>query len=357
MTDLARSLLDLARWAPSGDNVQCWRFEIVGERHVVVHGFDTRDHVVYDLDGSASQLSLGALLETIAIAATGFGCQARIVRRTGLPDTTPTFDVHLEAAPDMPRDAFFDSIRHRTVQRRPMPTTPLSAEAKRAMQGALPAGYEVQWIEPFSQRLKVAVNLYRNARIRLEMPEAYPVHRDVIEWGVRFSETRLPDQALGVGAPTLAVMRFGMHSWQRLRFLNRYFAGTVMPRLQMDLAPALACAAHLVIKAPAEPKTVDDHVAAGRAVQRLWLQATALGLHEQPEMTPLLFARFVRDGRRFTQVGSLQAAAAEMTGRWAALIGADLPRAVWMARIGAGPAATARSIRRPLDELLQPITR
>ena len=50
MTDLARSILDLARWAPSGDNVQCWRFEIVGERHVVVHGFDTRAHVVYEPD-------------------------------------------------------------------------------------------------------------------------------------------------------------------------------------------------------------------------------------------------------------------------------------------------------------------
>ena len=52
-------ILDQARWAPSGDNTQPWRFEVRGARHVVVHGFDTRSHCVYDLDGHPSQLSLG----------------------------------------------------------------------------------------------------------------------------------------------------------------------------------------------------------------------------------------------------------------------------------------------------------
>ena len=57
------AILDLARWAPSGDNTQPWRFEIKDARRLVVHGFDTRAHCVYDLDGHPSQISLGALLE------------------------------------------------------------------------------------------------------------------------------------------------------------------------------------------------------------------------------------------------------------------------------------------------------
>jgi hypothetical protein len=32
-------ILDLARWAPSGDNTHRWRFEIRSERHLVIHGF------------------------------------------------------------------------------------------------------------------------------------------------------------------------------------------------------------------------------------------------------------------------------------------------------------------------------
>ncbi|HWW68783.1 MAG TPA: nitroreductase family protein, partial [Duganella sp.] len=66
-------ILELARWAPSGDNTQPWRFEILDARRLIVHGHDTRDHCVYDLDGHPSQISLGALLETMAIAASTFG--------------------------------------------------------------------------------------------------------------------------------------------------------------------------------------------------------------------------------------------------------------------------------------------
>src|SRR6185369_10805599 len=72
-------ILDLARWAPSGDNSQPWRFEVLGDDHVRVHAFDTRRDCVYDLEGHASQLSVGALLETIRIAAGAYQRVASIV--------------------------------------------------------------------------------------------------------------------------------------------------------------------------------------------------------------------------------------------------------------------------------------
>jgi len=49
-----RDVLDLARWAPSGDNTQPWRFAIVGADRVVVYAHDTRETCVYDLDGHPS---------------------------------------------------------------------------------------------------------------------------------------------------------------------------------------------------------------------------------------------------------------------------------------------------------------
>ena len=83
-------ILELARWAPSGDNTQPWRFEILDSHRLVVHGHDTRDHCVYDLDGHPSQISLGALLETMAIAATPFELEMRCMRHSDTPDTRPT---------------------------------------------------------------------------------------------------------------------------------------------------------------------------------------------------------------------------------------------------------------------------
>jgi nitroreductase len=58
---MVETILEIARWAPSGDNTQPWRFEILDDRRFVVHGFDTRDWCLYDIDGRPSQIALGAL--------------------------------------------------------------------------------------------------------------------------------------------------------------------------------------------------------------------------------------------------------------------------------------------------------
>ena len=86
-------ILERARWAPSGDNEQPWRFEVVDDLHIVIHTNDTRDWCVYDLDGSSSQIAVGALLETIAIAASGEGLVANFTRRPGTSDEALLIDV------------------------------------------------------------------------------------------------------------------------------------------------------------------------------------------------------------------------------------------------------------------------
>jgi hypothetical protein len=97
---------------------------------------------------------------------------------------------------------------------------------------------------------------------------------------------------------------------------------------------------------------VDDHVAAGRAMQRFWLTATKLGLQLQPELTPLIFSGYVRAGRSFSEVAEAGPQAIRLAGQLVDLIGArDASHAVFMGRIGDGNAATARSLRLSLDRL------
>ena len=349
------AILELARWAPSGDNTQPWRFEIAGARHVVVHGFDTRQHCVYDLDGHPSQISLGALLETMAIAASAQGLDLRASRRAGQPDDHPVWDVLFTAQSRAAPDPLAAVIRERSVQRRPLRTRPLTLREKSALSAALPAGYRLRWLEGAGRRWAMARLLFRNARLRLTMPEAHRVHREVIEWNARFSEDRMPDQALGVDPLTARLMRWVMQDWRRVEFFNTWLAGTVAPRLQMDLLPGFACAAHVALMAEQAPHGIDDYVAAGRAMQRFWLSATRLDLQLQPEMTPLIFARYVRERRVFSSVPGMQEAAAGLARQAEALIGPDIfTRTVFLARIGAGQPAQARSLRKPLSALLLP---
>ena len=345
-------ILDLARWAPSGDNTQPWRFEILDARRLVVHGHDTRDHCVYDLDGHPSQISIGALLETMAIAASTFGLATRVFPHVDAPAHRPTLTVEFSADAALAPDPLAAHILARSVQRLPLSRRALTASEKTALAATLPAGYEVTWLEK-KQRTAAAGLMFRNAKLRLTMPEAHQVHQAVIEWNARHSADRMPDRALGVDPFTAKLMRWVMHDWRRVEFFNTWLAGTVAPRLQMDLIPGLACAAHFVLAAPHRPHRVADYLAAGRAMQRFWLTATSLGLQLQPELTPLIFSRYVRDGRVFSGTRGMQQRAANLSREAEQLVGKPVwERAVFMGRIGAGPPAQARSLRRPLAELI-----
>ena len=351
-SSIAEQILTLARWAPSGDNTQPWRFKIEADDHIVVLGHDTREHCVYDLRGEASRLAHGALLECIALAASRHGLRADITTRRDRPDEAPIYDVRLAPDAGVTPDPLADHIESRTVQRRPMSRRALTTEQQRALEDCLAPGYTVRWLGG-SDRLRMARLLFRNGRLRLLLPEGFPLHRDIIEWGARFSEDRIPEQAVGFDPLTARVSRWALQSWARLSFLNRYLGGTLLPALQLDFLPGLMCAAHFVLLAPRPPLDKADYLAAGRQLMRFWLTATRLGLHLQPAMTPLIFARYLRHGIAFTREPTLRARCARVAAGHQTLVGAsEWERALFMGRLGADSPPRARSLRLPLPRLL-----
>lgn len=345
-------LIELARWAPSGDNTQPWRFERIAADHLVIHGFDTRDHCVYDLDGHPSQIAIGAMIETMHIAATEQSLALDVARRLNMPDTHPTFDVRLRHVDGLAPDRLLSAIPRRSVNRHPYSTKPLTAGEMQALQDALPPGYTLLWFSSLGERWRMARLMFANAKLRLTMREAYEVHRSIIEWNSRFSTDRVPDAALGLDAMTLKLMRWALADWGRVSFLNRWLAGTVMPRLQMDAIPSLQCAAHVGIVATTPLVSVDNYVAAGQAVQRFWLAAAFLGLQHQPELTPLVFARYVRDQREFTRQATLQRLSTHLARLTEATLGMSPSQVAWLGRIGTGSIAGARSLRHSVSILV-----
>ncbi|MGL1833260.1 molybdopterin biosynthesis protein MoeY [Rhodocyclaceae bacterium SMB388] len=351
--DTLLGILDRARWAPSGDNTQPWRFEIVSDTHIAVHGFDTRSQVLYDFDGRPSQMAHGALLETLRIAASARGLRTAWRVREGRPDTAPIYDVELVPEGGLQADALLPFIETRTVQRRPMRTTPLGDDQRAALAASVGPDFDLQFFDGFARRRAVARLLWRNAHIRLTCPEAFHVHRDIIEWGARFSADRIPEQAVGVDPATAKLMKWVMHSWERVAFFNRYLMGTIAPRVQLDLLPALACAAHLLLKPRHAPQGLEDHVRAGVAMQRLWLTAAAQGLHLQPQQTPVIFRWYVRAGRKISAAPAIDPAAAALSDDFERLAsaGRDDPFA-FFCRVGRSAVPTARSVRKELEELM-----
>jgi hypothetical protein len=290
---------------------------------------------------------MGALLETITIAATASGARAEVSRRDEL-----AFDVSLTDSAEA-ESPLVPAIRLRRVQRRPMPTTPLTARQYRALVEAA-APFEVRLLSSPRDRARAARLNFANSLLRLGTPEAFDTHAAAIEWHGRESEEAMPVRALGVNPVTARIMRWALGSPRRAEGLDR-LGGSFGPAVEMDLVPGLACAAHFVLVGPGPARSPDDFVAAGRAVQRFWLTATVVGLQVQPQYTPLVFHEYVRDEVPFTSspvsLGRARAVAAKL----ADLLGAEtVARAVFYGRIGGGPPAAARSTRLPVERLLLP---
>lgn len=345
------TVLDLARWAPSGDNTQPWRFEIVSDTEARIHTFDTRRHCVYDLTGAPSQIAVGALLETARIAASGIGMRAVIERLPTPTEEKLLFRLALEHDGSVAPSPLLPFIEARCTNRRPFSRRPLTPAEKADLESSVGSAYRLVWLEG-ARRWDMARLMFRSAAIRLSIREAYEVHASIIEWDARFSETKIPDQAVGLDPVGLALMRWAMKSWERTNVLSNYLGGTLLPRLQLELLPALGCAAHVLIVAEARPRSVDDYLSAGAAVQRLWLTATKLGLQHQPEMTPLIFSGYSADRLRFSGDSRSMARADDVRRRLAELAAPiELAQVVWIGRVGAAPAPAARSLRQPMSEL------
>lgn len=350
--EILLQILDLARWAPSGDNAQPWRFEIVADDRIKVHGFDTRDHVIYDFEGRASHLAHGALIETMAIAASGFGQRLRWSVTSDPSARKPVYQVIFEPMADMTPSPLFPFIETRCVQRRPMSGKLTAAQR---MQLAVAAGddFTIRFLERFQERLKTARLLWRNAQIRLTCPEAFPAHQAVIEWRARFSNDRIPEQAVGVDPVTAWLMRWVMQRWTRVEFFNRYLFGTLLPRLELDLLPAIRCAGHILLQPKRPPVSLEDWIGAGMTMQRLWLTAAQQGLHLQPEMTPVIFRWYVQAGKQASAVQSINRMVEAVALRFEDLAAADRTTPfTFFCRVGKSAPPASRSLRLSLAKLM-----
>ena len=360
-TETLLKILDLARWAPSADNIQPWRFEILSGRHLLVHGSDRRHSMVYDREGFTSQIAIGALLESISIAASEFSMKAEISYRlpTTLPDEHPLFDIYFVEDPSINQDPLFPYIKQRSVNRFPMGTNRLTGYEKEKLSKMLERSdltldpYKILWLEKLSDKIAVARITQSAGKLRLIIPEAYPVHRAIIEWNAQYSMDRIPDRALGLSRSILPLMQWIMESWERVVFFNRFFAGTLIPRFELDIIPALACSTHFIILNPKPPQTLRDYIAIGRIIYRFWLGVTALGLQLQPEMAPLLFRTYAIKGEYFSRLSGSLAHAQKISSAIDRLIGREqADQAVFMGRIGRGNPPSARSVRLPLSSIL-----
>ena len=346
-------ILTLARWAPSGDNAQPWRFDIVDDERIVIHFTNESGTNPYEYrGGQPSLLSLGMLIETIRLAASAHGRGLEYTLREAGEGLR--VDVRLAAVDGLVVDPLEPFIAARSVDRRAMNTRPIAPHEKVALQQALGPEWTLSWFESRGERWRIARLSARATDIRLRAPEFFPVHQRVIDWEQRHSPGGLPAGSIGLDPATLRIMRWATQKWQRVHLLNR-LTGTFATAAQIDLLPGMRSAGYIAL-APVDGGSAldpDTTIRAGGAIQRLWLTATKFGLALQPATALLMTAHYGESGTAFTADKSLLKKARDVAQISAELFGHPADDFLFIARIGqpVPRLPTARSVRHPLEYL------
>lgn len=346
------SILDIARWAPSGDNAQPWRFRITGDRDVEILVRRTNPNIYEYRQGEPTLISAGGLLENIEIAAPAFGLKASWCY-AGSADGIDHIVVHFSDADTISAPDLLSEIARRSVDRRPFKMGALTSEQKKQLTAALYPDIEIEWYESWSDRREIAALSGLATKVRLTIPETFSVHRGVVDWKDRNSAYGIPSRALGLDLLTLQLTRWSMASWGRTKFMNALGAPS-FASLQMDLLPGLFCASYFVVRRkrrPSEPDTaLVASLLAGQAIQRFWLTATKLGLAMQPCVAMLAF--WIYAGRDFTVSAKGRKTAGKLAKNGEAAFGRN-DEIVFIGRIGVPRSRSrSRSTRLPLAQLV-----
>lgn len=358
MDPVLERILDDARWAPSGDNAQPWRFEVLGTDEVVVH-LNDRDLSVYEYrEAEPVRLSGGILLESMRIAASAQGRTASWQIEAG--DRPSRITVRFAADPGVSADRLYPYLRQRSVNRwpyKPHEERPLRPEERAALDAAIGSDLAIRWYTGAEERRQFADLAALSTAIRLSTPEAFVTHQSIIDWKLQLSPSKIPAGALGLDRATLLGMRLGMKSWRLTRIMNR-LGGISMAANQMDHKPINASAAVFAMRLSESGLPPDRRAQAifraGQAIQRFWLTATGLDLAMQPALAVLIFADYGEKRIRFTGDVAASRQAAELGAAFRTFFRESTRDFVFMGRIGEPAAAQriGRSVRRSLAELL-----
>jgi nitroreductase len=350
---MLESILTAARWAPSGDNQQPWRFEVTGEDSVKVHLLSEAATNPYEYRGGRpSFLSLGMLLESLKIAASAHGRTMEWrVEQAVEPHVVAVSFPHRDGIDPDPLLAY---LSVRSVDRRPYLARKLTASERSQLETAAGPELSVRWFESAGQRWQLIRLGAKATDIRLRARETFEVHQKVIDWANRYSPSGIPAEAIGLDRATLKLMRWAMASWDRMQRLNR-LAGTGGAALQLDVLPGVRSAAFFALlpRSMQAELGLEELIRAGQGVQRFWLTATRLGLALQPAFATLIFGHNGAEDVPFTTDQSLREKARKLARAFQEVFGHEPAKVVFLGRIGEPPRRKpgARSVRRPLAEL------
>lgn len=278
-----KKILEAAVSAPSGDNVQPWDFRVSENfTRIELYNVPEKDNSYYNFNQMASYIAHGAVIENIMIASRHLGCHAELSKL--FPDATEqNLVVRINLSPIEPQaEALYPAIFDRYTNRFQYQREEITKETFEALSDAVKNIDSVN-ISLVNQKDKInalAKVLMVNDRLVFERKDIHGFLFDKIRWNKKqIDETNdgMPVETMGLNPIeklSFPLMRF----WKFVKMGNYFGLSRII-----GLKCWWNCRNSSIlgmISVQGNDKVA--FVNGGRAIQRLWLQATLQGLALQP---------------------------------------------------------------------------
>lgn len=281
---IMNGLLLAGTFAPSLFNVQPWAYERNDNR--VTLRTDKLD-LLKDLKESdrATYISIGSFWENMKIAATSFGLETRA--HDFMTKEDPQNIVTLEFVPaDTPRDYLFDSVWERYTNRKNYEKSNITDDVYQKLDQSLAAfpGARLHWLKTEEEKEKFFEVAYLADCMRVESKPHHEVFMSSVCWDLEQISQKMIGFPLGnlyAGQGGEAFLR-ATKSWSVMKGALKLGVGRVVARhiaKQVKHSSAICLLTY-------PGRTNRDFVMGGRAMERMWLTLTHLGLVMQP-ITPI----------------------------------------------------------------------
>lgn len=348
----ARSIVEAAVHAPSAGNLQPWRFIHHAGRILVVH----------DQARGSSQLDGGQLIPSIDL---GTAVENMVLRAAelGLPTTaeihtepgTERLIAEVSAAEGQARpDPLHAHLTQRCTNRRKATGGPFAPAAMEALAKAVTAipGCQVHFATGPDLLHRAAAAVGAAERMRVLNPIG---HQELLEGEIRWSQSEALTSRDGLDLPTLELklaeqVGFRVARDQKaIALLREWNGGKGFMKGALDGIRSGSAVALVSVPRNDRRALLDG----GRAVQRLWLQATAEGLSAHPVSAPLLLAHHVRHGGGSGFDPNERDELLRLFRETCAIFAMTDREPVFMLRLGLAEPPTERSLRRPVESMFQ----
>jgi molybdopterin/thiamine biosynthesis adenylyltransferase/nitroreductase len=352
--DAVRWIAALGTLAPSAHNAQPWAltWRRASARLECRHD-PARDLPSLDFEHGATWVAFGALVENIELAATHLGLRADTRSWPDGDDPSLVCTVAFAAEPRPEPSPLVPHVVSRVTNRARERRRPLGEDvAARLDTVCSEAGARLQLL--CDDGALADIGALMGAADRLSLLNR-AMHHDVMQ-GYRWTpeEARATPYGLDLATAELTAAERAVFSllrqWRVMECLAEIGGGRALEDLSRTAVASASAVGLLTVPGTSR----ESYLRGGRAMQRMWLTATAGGIAVHPITTlPYLFARLERgtgqglDAHECAELRQLRA-------RYRTLFDTPADHAeVLLFRLARAGAPSARSLRRPLHEVFQ----